>query len=148
MHCWLLKMKLYWGRGCMMLTVIAFCGWGQVKDLLMHWMVDWWLCLLPDAGNAPGNFDLVVMNHSLDKAYASLREFVVRELGNDKVDGESSCTPGSRSAVYCSVGSFIYQAMRWLGKGGLHKGWKVNGGPYIGHFLTLSSLKAPQNNDL
>ncbi|XP_023725450.1 guanylate kinase isoform X2 [Cryptotermes secundus] len=41
-------------------------------------------------GNTPDNFDLVVVNHSLDKAYASLREFVVRELGNDKVDGGCS----------------------------------------------------------
>jgi hypothetical protein len=80
------------------------------------------MCLIPNAGNAPDNFDLVVVNHSLDKAYASLREFVVRELGNDKVDGESSCAPRSRSAVYHSVGSFIYQVMRWLGKGGLRKG--------------------------
>jgi hypothetical protein len=66
--------------------------------------------LLLNAGNVPGNFDLVVMNHSLDKAYASLREFVVRELGNGKVDGESPCAPRSRSTVCCSVGSFIYQA--------------------------------------
>jgi hypothetical protein len=80
------------------------------------------MCLLPDAGNMPGNFDLVVVNHSLDKAYTSLREFVVRELGNDKVDGESPCAPRSRSAVYRSVGSFIYQAIRWLGRGGLRKG--------------------------
>jgi hypothetical protein len=25
------------------------------------------------------------------------------------------------------VGSFIYQAMRWLGRVGMHKGWKVKG---------------------
>ncbi|XP_021939607.1 guanylate kinase isoform X2 [Zootermopsis nevadensis] len=37
-------------------------------------------------GNAPGNFDLVVENNSLDKAYASLREFVAREVVKDKVD--------------------------------------------------------------
>lgn len=80
------------------------------------------MCLIPNAGTAPDNFDLVVVNHSLDKAYAHLREFVVRELGNDKVDGESSCAPRSRPSVYHSVGSFIYQALRWLGKGGLHKG--------------------------
>lgn len=80
------------------------------------------MCLLPNAGNTPDNFDLVVVNHSLDKAYASLREFVVRELGNDKVDGESPSAEGSSSAVYHPVGSFTYQAMGLLGKGGLNKG--------------------------
>lgn len=80
------------------------------------------MCLLANAGNTPDNFDLVVVNHSLDKAYASLRELVVRELGNDKVDGESPSAEGSSSAVYLSVGSFIYQATGWFAKGGLHKG--------------------------
>lgn len=41
-------------------------------------------------GNTPGNFDLVVVNTSVDKAYSSLREFVVRELVKDKVDGGCS----------------------------------------------------------
>ncbi|XP_069672593.1 guanylate kinase-like isoform X2 [Periplaneta americana] len=41
-------------------------------------------------GKTPGNFDIVVVNHSVDKAYANLREFVLREFGNDKVDGGCS----------------------------------------------------------
>ncbi|KAJ9574352.1 hypothetical protein L9F63_026000, partial [Diploptera punctata] len=38
-------------------------------------------------GQTPGNFDLVVVNNSLDKAYSSLREFVLKELGKNQVDG-------------------------------------------------------------
>jgi hypothetical protein len=45
--------------------------------------------LLHYSGSTPGNFDLVVVNSSVDKAYSSLREFVVRELVKEKVDGES-----------------------------------------------------------
>lgn len=73
--------------------------------------------LFYDAGNAPGNFDLVVENNSLDKAYASLREFVAREVVKDKVDGESPSASWARPTVHRGTGSFIYQAMSWLGRG-------------------------------
>jgi hypothetical protein len=78
------------------------------------------VCLLYNAGNAPGNFDLVVENNSLDKAYSSLREFVVREVVKDKVDGESPSPSRARPTVYRPVGSFIYQAVSWLGRGRIH----------------------------
>jgi hypothetical protein len=75
--------------------------------------------LLHYAGKTPGNCDLVVVNTSVDKAYSSLREFVVRELLKDKVDGEFPGPSRARPTVYHAVGSFIYQAMR----GGL-VGWE------------------------
>jgi hypothetical protein len=59
--------------------------------------------LLHYAGNTPGNFDLVVVNTSVDKAYSSLREFVVRELVKDKVDGEFPGPSRARSTVYHAV---------------------------------------------
>lgn len=74
-------------------------------------------CSLCNAGNAPGNFHLVVENSSLDKAYSSLREFVVREVVKDKVDGESPSTSFARPALYRGMGSFICQAVSWLGRG-------------------------------
>jgi hypothetical protein len=78
--------------------------------------------LLHFAGKASGNFDLVVVNSSVDKAYSSLREFVARELVKDKVDGESPGPSWARSTLYHAVGSFVYQAIRWLGRVGMHKG--------------------------
>lgn len=78
--------------------------------------------MLHYSGNTPGNFDLVVVNSSVDKAYSSLREFVVRELVKDKVDGESPGPSWARSNVYHAVGLFVYQTFRWLGRVGMHKG--------------------------
>lgn len=78
--------------------------------------------MLHYSGNMPGNFDLVVVNSSVDKAYSSLREFVVRELVKDKVNGESPGPSRARSTVYHAVGSFVYQTIRWLGRVGMHKG--------------------------
>lgn len=64
-----------------------------------------------------------MVNSSVDKAYSRLHDFVVRELVKDKVDGESPGPTRARStSVYHAVGSFIYQAMRWLGRVGMHKG--------------------------
>jgi hypothetical protein len=59
----------------------------------------------------------VVENNSLDKAYSILREFVVREVVKDKVDGEFPSPSWVRPAVYHAVGSFIHPAMSWLGRG-------------------------------
>lgn len=58
----------------------------------------------------------------MDKAYSSLREFIVRELVKDKVDGESPGSSKARSTVYHAVGSFVYHTIRWFGRVGMHKG--------------------------
>jgi hypothetical protein len=63
--------------------------------------------LLHNAGKTPGNFDLVVVNDSLDEAYNILREFLMRELEEHKEDGESSCSSWARSTAYNAVGSYI-----------------------------------------
>jgi hypothetical protein len=65
------------------------------------------MCFLCNAGKTPGNFDLVVVNNSVDKAYTILREFLVRELEEREVDGESSCSSWARSTAYNAVGSYI-----------------------------------------
>ncbi|PSN39189.1 Guanylate kinase [Blattella germanica] len=75
-----------------------------------------------NTGQTPGNFDLVVVNNSLDKAYTCLREFVLKELGNDQVDGELESHSHTRLKVYNAVGSFFYQAIGWFSRGSMYKG--------------------------
>lgn len=42
-------------------------------------------------GETPGNFNLVIVNDALDKAYALLKTFIVSEFDKIGVCGESSC---------------------------------------------------------
>lgn len=44
------------------------------------------VCLL-SLGNAPGNFDTVIHNHSLKEAYQELRDFIVTSLETQRDEG-------------------------------------------------------------
>lgn len=49
-----------------------------------------YLAILTPAGTKPGNFHIIIENDNVDKAYEQLRDFVIRELNQQRQAGKGN----------------------------------------------------------